>query len=341
MSRRGSLLFAAMCLIWGVPYLLIRVAVEDMSPATVVFLRTGIAALVLAPVAVRRGGLSDLVARWRPLLVYSAIEVALPWWFLTDAERHLSSALAGLLLAAVPLFGIVLARMFGFAEVVDRWRMLGLVLGAGGVAALVGLQLGHIDVLAVGAVLLTALGYAAGPLILSRRLADLPAVNVVAASLLVSSLVWAPAAAASWPTSVSAKAAASVVALALVCTAVAFLVFFALIAEVGPSRATVITFVNPAVAILLGMAALGERFTAGMAVGFPLVLAGSVLATRVSPAGGGPQAVPGRRAARYRRTTALLSPPARRSSRRPGRHSPTAPVEGRTARTSVDRPAVR
>src|SRR3954451_10703211 len=277
-----------MCLIWGVPYLLIRVAVDDgLSPATVVFLRTGIAALVLAPVAIRRGGLADLLPRWRPLLLYSAIEVALPWWLLTDAERHLSSALAGLLLAAVPLFGILLSRFTPAPEVVDRWRLLGLALGATGVGALVGLQLGHIDVLAVGAVLLTALGYAAGPLVLSYRLADLPAVNVVAASLLVSSLAWAPAAAASWPTSVSAKAAASVVALALVCTAVAFLVFFALIAEVGPSRATVITFVNPAVAILLGMAVLGERFTAGMAVGFPLVLAGSVLATRVSPAGGG------------------------------------------------------
>src|SRR3954466_1259665 len=314
-----------MCLIWGVPYLLIRVAVEDMSPATVVFLRTGIAALVLAPVAIRRGGLSDLVARWRPLLVYSTIEVALPWWLLTDAERHLSSALAGLLLAAVPLFGILLARIFGPAELVDRWRILGLVLGAGGVAALVGLQIGHINVLAVGAVLLTALGYAAGPMVLSRRLAALPAVNVVAASLALSALAWAPAAAISWPTSVPAKAAASVVALALVCTATAFLVFFALIAEVGPSRATVITFVNPAVAIALGIAVLGERFTAGMAVGFPLVLAGSVLATRLSPASGALPAMPGRRAARCRRTTGQLPLRARRSPPRSFPPSPTAP----------------
>src|SRR3954449_5481844 len=317
-----------MCLIWGVPYLLIRVAVEDMSPATVVFLRTGIAALVLAPVAIRRGGLPDLVARWRPLLVYSAIEVALPWWFLTEAERHLSSALAGLLLAAVPLFGIVLVRIVGPAEVVDRWRVLGLALGAGGVGALVGLQLGHIDVLAVGAVLLTALGYAAGPLILSRRLAALPAVNVVAASLALSSLAWAPAAAASWPTSVSARAAASVVGLALVCTAIAFMVFFALIAEVGPSRATVITFVNPAVAIALGVAVLGEHFTVGMAVGFPLVLAGSVLATRLSPGAAGPPAVPSRRAARYRRTNAPPPPHASRSSERPYRRLTTTPAAG-------------
>jgi drug/metabolite transporter (DMT)-like permease len=337
-SRRGWLLFAAMCLIWGVPYLLIRVAVRDLSPATVVFLRTGIAALVLAPVAIRRGGLSNLLARWRPLVVYSAIEVAVPWWLLTDAERHLSSALAGLLLAAVPLFGIVLGRLIADTEVVDRWRVLGPLLGAGGVAALVGLQLGHLNLLAVGAVLLTALGYAAGPQLLTRRLADLPAVNVVTASLVLSSLAWAPAAAASWPSSVSAKAAASVVALALVCTAAAFLVFFALIAEVGPSRATVITFVNPAVAIALGVAVLGEQFTAGMAVGFPLVLAGSVLATRLSPAAAEPREGPGRRAARYPRTSALPPRLFPRSTRRSGRHLRTELAADRTGRTSDDRP---
>src|SRR3954468_12318085 len=221
-----------MCLIWGVPYLLIRVAVDDgLSPATVVFLRTGIAALVLAPVAIRRGGLADLVMRWRPLLLYSAIEVALPWWLLTDAERHLSSALAGLLLAAVPLFGIVLARVVGTGEVVDRWRVLGLVLGAGGVGALVGLQLGHVNGLAVGAVLLTALGYAAGPLVLTRRLADLPAVGVTTASLALTTVVWAAPAAVSMPHHVSGEVVASMAGLAVVCTAAAFVMFFALIAE--------------------------------------------------------------------------------------------------------------
>ena len=337
MSRRGWLLFAAMCVIWGVPYLLIRVAVRDLSPATVVFLRTGLGALLLAPLVMRRGGMADLVARWRPLLLYSAVEVAIPWWFLTDAERHLSSALAGLLLAAVPLFAIGIA-LASATEVVDRWRALGLALGVGGVGALVGLQLGHIDVLAVGEVLLTALGYAVGPVILTRRLADLPAVNVVGSSLALSALAWAPAAAVTWPSSVSAKAVACVVALALVCTAVAFLVFFALIAEVGPSRATVITFVNPAVAISLGVAVLGERFTTGMAVGFPLVLAGSVLATRLSPSGAAPPRSRGRRAARCRRTTELPPRPAPRWRRRAARQSMTAPAEDLSARTSADRP---
>jgi drug/metabolite transporter (DMT)-like permease len=329
-----------MCLLWGVPYLFIRVAVRDLSPATVVFLRTGLGALLLTPVVIRRGGLGALVARWRPLLLYSAIEVAIPWWFLTDAERHLSSALAGLLLAAVPLFAIGIA-VAGASEVVDRWRALGLMLGVGGVGALVGLQLGHIDLVAVIEVLVTALGYAVGPVVLTRRLADLPPVNVVFASLAVSSLAWAPAAAATWPSSVSAKSAASVAALAVVCTAIAFLVFFALIAEVGPSRATVITFVNPAVAISLGIAVLGERFTVGMAVGFPLVLAGSVLATRLSPAAGAPPGSPGRPAARYRRTSARHPLSARRSTPRGGRRRSTAPGADRSARTSDGRPSAR
>jgi drug/metabolite transporter (DMT)-like permease len=147
---------------------------------------------------------------------------------------------------------------------------------------LVGLQVGHIDLLAVGAVLLTAVGYATGPLVLSHRLADLPSASVVFASLALSAIAWSVPAALSWPQHVSAQAAASVAGLAVVCTAAAFLIFFALIGEVGPSRATVITFVNPAVAIALGVAVLGERFTTGMAIGFPLVLAGSVLATRRS-----------------------------------------------------------
>lgn len=292
MSRRGWVLFAAMCLIWGVPYLLIRVAVRDLSPATVVFVRTALGGLVLLPFAVRRGELGAVLARWRPLLLYTVVEVTLPWWLLTSAEQHLSSALSGLLVAAVPLLGVLLARVVGEPNPVDRTRVIGLSLGIGGVAALVGLQLGHIDVLAVGAVLLTALGYATGPLVLSRRLSDLPSVGVVAASLLISAVVWAPFAAASPPRQATAEEVLAMVGLALVCTAIAFLVFFALIAEIGPIRATVITYVNPAVAILLGVIVLGERFTTGMAVGFPLVIVGSVLATRRSGATAMAEAAP-------------------------------------------------
>lgn len=280
MSRRGWALFAAMCVIWGIPYLLIRVAVRDLSPASVVFFRTAAATLLLLPIAVRRGALVDVFRRWRPLLLFTVIEVTAPWWLLSTAEEHLSSALSGLLVAAVPLFGVVLSRLLGTAEVFDRVRLVGLALGLAGVASLVGLQLGHVNDLAVVAVLLTALGYAAGPLVLSRRLADLPGVGVTTASLALTSVIWAIPAMLSLPHHVSGEVVASMSALAVVCTAAAFVIFFALIAEVGPTRATVITYVNPAVAILLGVVVLDEHFTLGMAIGFPLVIAGSILATR-------------------------------------------------------------
>jgi drug/metabolite transporter (DMT)-like permease len=279
-SRRGWILFAAMCVIWGIPYLLIRVAVRDLSPASVVFFRTATAMLLLLPIAVRRGALVDVFRRWRPLLLFTVIEVTAPWWLLSTAEQHLTSALTGLLLAAVPLFGVVLSRLLGTAEVFDRVRLFGLGLGFAGVASLVGLQIEHVSGLAVTAVLLTALGYAAGPLVLSRRLADLPAVGVTFASLALTTVVWAAPAALTLPSHVGGKVIASMAGLAVVCTAAAFVVFFALIAEVGPTRATVITYVNPAVAILLGVVVLDEHFTLGMAIGFPLVIAGSVLATR-------------------------------------------------------------
>lgn len=280
MSKRGWTLFAAMCVIWGIPYLLIRVAVRDLSPASVVFFRTGAGTLLLLPIAVRQGALVDVFRRWRPLLAFTVIEVTAPWWLLSSAEEHLSSALAGLLVAAVPLFGVVLSRLAGTAEVFDRVRLLGLGLGFAGVASLVGLQIGHVNGLAVVAVLLTALGYAAGPLVLSRSLSDLPSVGLTTASLAITALVYAVPTALSMPSHVGGKVVASMAGLAVVCTAAAFVIFFALIAEVGPTRATVITYVNPAVAILLGVIVLGEHFTLGMAIGFPLVIAGSVLATR-------------------------------------------------------------
>jgi drug/metabolite transporter (DMT)-like permease len=292
MSRRGWLLFAAMCVIWGVPYLLIRVAVRDFSPESVVFFRTVLGALVLLPMAVRRGDLPAVFRRWRPLLFYTVIEVTLPWWLLSTAEQHLSSALAGLLLASVPLFGVALSRAIGTGEVFGGVRLVGLLIGLAGVSALVGLQLKHADGWAIAACLLTAVGYAAGPLVLSRHLTDLPAVGVVTASLLLTAVVWCGPAVATFPTRASAAVVLSVIGLALVCTAAAFLIFFALIAEVGPTRATVITYVNPAVAILLGVVVLNESFTVGMAVGFPLVILGSILATRRATGGAGPALLP-------------------------------------------------
>jgi drug/metabolite transporter (DMT)-like permease len=283
-SRRGALLFAAMCVIWGIPYLMIRVAVRELAPVTLVFLRTGIGALLLTPIAAYRGELRPLVASWRPLLAYTAVEVAIPWVLLARAETKLTSSLTGLLIAAVPLVGALIVTLTGDRERLGGRRWLGLLVGIGGVAALVGLDVGQVDVVALVEIGFVAVGYAVGPIILTRSMADLPAYGVVAASLLLSALVYLPLAALNWPkTRPSAHVIESVIGLAVVCTALAFLVFFALIAEVGPVRATVITYINPAVAAVLGVALLSEHVTTGMVVGFALVLAGCVLATGRAP----------------------------------------------------------
>lgn len=268
-----------MCLIWGLPYLLIRVAVRDLSPSTVVFARTGLAALLLMPVAIWRGALPSLRGHWRWLLVFAVVELAIPWFLLTSAEQHLTSSLAGLLVAPVPLLGVALSRIIGHAETMTSRRWAGLVIGVAGVAALVGLQVGHIDMTAVLEIFVVAIGYAAGPLVLAHRLSDAPSIAVVSVSLTITAVIYAPFALASHPHHISGEVIWSVLTLAVICTAVAFLVFFALIADIGPTRSTVITYVNPAVAIALGVTVLGEHLTAGMIVGFPLVLIGSVLAT--------------------------------------------------------------
>jgi drug/metabolite transporter (DMT)-like permease len=267
---------------------MIRVAVRELAPVTLVFLRTGIAMVLLAPFAAFRGELRPLVARWRPLLAYTAIEVAIPWVLLARAETKLTSSLTGLLIAAVPLVGALVVTLTGERERLGGRRWLGLLVGIGGVAALVGLDVGQVNMLALAEIGVVAVCYAVGPIILSRSLSGEPALGVVAASLTLTAIAYAPFAALNWPSRVpSAHVLESVLGLAVLCTAVAFLVFFALIAEVGPVRATVITYINPAVAAVLGVMLLSERLTTGMIVGFALVLAGCILAT-----GKGPETVP-------------------------------------------------
>ena len=277
-----------MCVIWGIPYLMIRVAVRELAPVTLVFLRTGLAALLLMPLAAHRQELRPLVAHWRPLLAYTAIEVALPWFLLSRAETKLTSSLTGLLIAAVPLVGALIVSLSGERERLGGRRWLGLLVGLGGVAAIVGLDLGRVNAVALVEIAVVAVCYAVGPIILARHLNGAPALGVVAASLALSAVAYAPLAAVRWPESMpSAHVVESVVGLAVVCSAAAFLLFFALIAEVGPVRATVITYVNPAVAAVVGVLLLNEHLTGGMLLGFALVLAGSVLAT-----GRAPEAVP-------------------------------------------------
>jgi drug/metabolite transporter (DMT)-like permease len=270
-----------MAVIWGVPYLLIKIAVAELSPATLVLIRTVIGATILVPLAVFRGGIGTLAPHWRAVLVYTFVEVAAPWFFLSDAERRLSSSLSGLLIAGVPLVGALLAWLFAGDDRPDARRLGGLVLGFAGVAVLVGLDVSTDDLGAVVEVGLVVVGYAIGPMIVARQLREIPAVAVIAASLVITAIAHAPVGVAQLPAHLpSSQAILAVVLLGVVCTAIAFVLFFELIAEVGPNRATVITYFNPAVALALGVALLGEPLTLGIAVGFALIAFGSFVATR-------------------------------------------------------------
>lgn len=276
-------MFLTLGVIWGMPYLLIKIAVVELTPATLVFGRTFLAALLLLPLAAIRGQLRGLVRHWKPLLVFTAVEMVVPWVLLASAEQRLSSSLTGLLIATVPLVGALLGWFTG-GERLGWRRLLGLGVGFAGVAALVGLDLGADDAWALVQIAVVVIGYAVGPFLLHRYLGEQSSLGVMAVALTVSALVYLPVGLIQAPPALpSGKVLLAVVLLAVFCSAVALVVFSALIAEVGPVRTTVITYVNPAVAIVLGIIFLSEPFTLGIAVGFALVLVGSFLATYRSP----------------------------------------------------------
>ena len=278
MTRRGWVLFLALSVCWGIPYLFIRVAVADLDPLIVAFGRTALGGLLLLPLAIRARAFQPLLPHWKILLVYTAVEIIGPWVLLGHAETRLNSSTTGLIIAVVPIVAAIILTVMGLDRL-DARRIAGLVIGLAGVALLVGLDVRLDDFVAIGQLLLVVLGYAIGPIIISRRLADLPSLGVVTVSLLVAAAAYAPFTPLAWPDHWTAPAVSSVVVLAVICTATAFLVMFALIAEAGPARMTLITYVNPAVAILLGAIVLGEPLTVGLAIGFPLVILGSILGT--------------------------------------------------------------
>ena len=282
MSRRGWSLFLAMSLLWGIPYLLIKVAVDETSPVVVVFARCVVGAAILLPWAIAQGQLRPVLRHWRAMLLFTLLEMAGPWLLLPYAETELSSSLTGLLVATVPFVAALAARLAGEDERLTPVRLLGMGIGVVGIAALLGLDVGGAQLLPLLAVALTVVSYATGPLVISRSLPDVPGVAASAIALGLTAVVYAPFAIPRLGQvgRASAPALLSLVGLGAACTALALALFFALIREVGPQRALVITFVNPAVAVLLGVLLLGEPFTIGIGVGLPLVLVGCVLATR-------------------------------------------------------------
>jgi drug/metabolite transporter (DMT)-like permease len=297
MSRRAIALFLGLGVAWGIPYMLIKVAVDDISPAQLVFGRTSLAVVLLLPIAFARGAVLPVLRAWRPLVAYSVIEIAIPWVALGSAETRLPSSTTGLLIAAVPLVGLAIAFASGRSERLSSTAWLGLGLGIAGVAALVGLDVSGSDLGAVGEVAIVVVCYALGPAILARWLAHLPGLGVVALSLTLTSLIYVPVVLVGdgMPGDLPrVKVVLSVVVLATLCTAAAFLMLFALVGEVGPVRATTITYVNPAVAVLAGVIVLDEPFTVWTAIGFVLVVAGSFLVNSRPRAGQAPSLDSGR-----------------------------------------------
>jgi len=285
-SRRGWALFAAMSVIWGMPYLLIKVAVGGVSAPVLVLARVTIGAALLLPIALRGGQLAALKPVWRWVALFAVVEIILPWVVLPEAERSISSSLTGLLIASVPIIVALLGLLFRIGDRLTPVRWIGLLIGLGGVALLAGPNLvgsgaTSADARSVGEVLFVALCYATGPLIANRKLDGVPPLPMTAACLSLAAVVYAPLAALSWPSAIpSANVLLSLAGLAVICTAAAFLIFFRLIAEAGPARASVITYINPVIAVSLGVAVLGERVTPTMLAAFGTILVGSVLATR-------------------------------------------------------------
>jgi drug/metabolite transporter (DMT)-like permease len=283
MSRRAWLAFAAMSLIWGIPYLLIRIAVRDgVGPAALAWSRIFLGAVVLLALAWKAGALSGLRGRWRWLLAYAVAEVSIPFPMISAGEQHVSSSLAAILIASVPLIGALLALRFDHSEKPTPIRAVGLIVGFGGVVALVGLDVAgrNQELLGTGEILLGAIGYAIGPMLIKHRLGGLDARALSGASLAMAAVLLVPFVALDPPHRVpGASAISAAMVLGLLCTAAGFVIYTVLIREVGTSRATVITYINPVVAVALGVTLLSERPGTGAVAGLLLILAGSWLST--------------------------------------------------------------
>jgi drug/metabolite transporter (DMT)-like permease len=288
MSGRAWIAFISLGLIWGVPYFFIKLAVQEMSPFVVAWSRLLLASVILLPIAWKRGALRSVGTHLLPICAFAVVEFVIPFSAISLGEQWISSSATAILIALVPLTVVLSSRYFGVHERLGPWRAAGLVLGLVGVVALVGFGpiAGLWGWIGVGCMVLATIGYAVGPLIVQRHLADMDSVGPVAASLSVACLVLLPVALFTlprhWPTPV---ALVSVAVLGVVCTAFAMMLMFYLIRSAGASRATIITYINPAVATLLGVLVLQERLGLGGMMAFALILLGSWLATRKSAHG--------------------------------------------------------
>lgn len=282
MTWRAWCAFGALGIIWGLPYFFIKLAVQEVSPFIVAWGRIALATAILLPIAWQRGALRSLGDQKGAICAFALAEFAIPFAAISIGERWIDSSVTGILIAAVPLTVTLISRFFGVHEKLGAWRLIGLTLGLCGVVTLVGFGnvSGPLGWAGVGCMLLATLGYAIGPLIIQRHLGHLEGIGPIAASLLVATLVLLIPALLNFPRQLpSLVAFSSIAILGIVCTSVAMLLMFYLVSHAGASRATVITYINPAVATILGVLVLHERLGPGGYVAFALILLGSWLAT--------------------------------------------------------------
>ena len=280
MTKRGLALFAAMAFIWGIPYLLIRIAVRELDPGVLVFGRTVPAAIIMLTLVAYKKQFPIMIANIKWILIFAVIEFGIPWYLMGTSEKHLTSSITSLLICCVPLFSVLgqLIRRTEHEKISQR-RIFGLAIGIIGVAFLVGIDVRGGSFGWVALLLIVCVGYTVGPIILATKLNGVPGSIVIAGSSAFVAVCWTPWTLSHWPAHISGETWACVGTLSVVCTEIAFVVFGALIAEIGATRSTVITYINTAVAVVLGVVFLSEPLTAGILVGFPLVLIGSIYAT--------------------------------------------------------------
>jgi drug/metabolite transporter (DMT)-like permease len=283
MSRKGWSLFLLLGFLWGIPYLLIRVAVREYSPASVVFARVLIGALLLVPIAIHQKTFSAALRGFRYILLYSVVEIMGPWFLITKAETKLSSGLAGLLVATVPIWATIFASINGDKSVWHHKRMIGMIIGFIGLIAVVGIEslTGRTSLSAILFVLVASIGYGLAPNMITKKLPHVSGLAINALAMSMAAIVYAPFGISQWPkVHTSTNSTLSVIALGIFPTALAFVVFFNVMKEVGPARASLVTYLNTAFAVLLGVLILSEPLNLGIVIGLPLVLIGSYLASR-------------------------------------------------------------
>jgi len=282
MSRKSLIYFAIVGVLWGIPYLLMKVAVEEFSPAAIVAGRTLIGAAILIPVAVYRKRFNGAVLGYKYVALYALMEMIGPWILISTAEKKIDSGLAGLLISTVPIFSTIIISIRGDHTVWQFKRIFGIVVGFVGLILVVGIEslTGNSDPASIAMMILASMGYSYAVIMITTNLPLVDGIAINGLAMAITCVFWTPLAIAQWPSSISFEPAMSLIALGVLSTAFAFILFFKVLAELGPTRSSLVTYVNTAVAVVLGVVILKEPVTIGIIVGLPLVLAGSYVASR-------------------------------------------------------------